>query len=420
VRDVGERARSVLDERELVSIDGVREGVEVQALLGGPERARTGATSLHLFVNGRPVRDRQLARAVAFAYGSALAPGRFPVGVVYLSLDPAEVDVNVHPQKAEVRLGRAREVTDALTRVLASGLGTAPFGRTPSRGPSYWSERLPPGPTAARRPVESAHARPAAREPAPAVAPAAAPTTAHDAVRPYSTPRHERTVSTVAAERVEPLPRPSGEAPAHDARAQRARGGLRYLAQLRGTYLLCEGPAGLVIVDHRAADARVRAASLRGALRDTGPAAEARRLLFPERVELDPAEVTRLAEVSQDLERLGFEVSVLGPSTAAVRAVPELLARAAPAELLRDVLDALGAAGRRERGQAMDDAIAAMARRAALRAGEVPSAAEGAALLDSLAAAEGPDGAHGGSGGGGSGGVAWSIPIDEIERRTRG
>ncbi|HWL86029.1 MAG TPA: DNA mismatch repair endonuclease MutL, partial [Polyangiaceae bacterium] len=98
--------------------DGERGPLRVEAYLSAPEKARAGATGLHLFVNGRPVRDRMLSRAVAQSYGSVLEAGRFPVGVVYLELPPELVDVNVHPQKAEVRFSDARALCDALTREL--------------------------------------------------------------------------------------------------------------------------------------------------------------------------------------------------------------------------------------------------------------------------------------------------------------
>src|SRR5204863_8314454 len=94
-------------------------------MLGPPERARAGATGLALLVNGRHVRDRLLARAVAHAYGSVLDGGRYPVGVVWLEIPPELVDVNVHPQKAEVRFADARGVFDAITRELHSGLSRA-------------------------------------------------------------------------------------------------------------------------------------------------------------------------------------------------------------------------------------------------------------------------------------------------------
>src|SRR4029077_19196525 len=105
-----ERAQAVFAEETLVLLEGERDGVRLHAALGAPERARNGATGLHLFVNGRPVRDPSLARAVAFAYGSVLPPGRYPVGVVRLQLAADLVDVNVHPQKHEVRFQDSRAV----------------------------------------------------------------------------------------------------------------------------------------------------------------------------------------------------------------------------------------------------------------------------------------------------------------------
>src|SRR5258708_36392659 len=99
--------------------------MRIEAFLTPPERARAGAVGLHLLVNGRPVRDRQLARAVAQAYGSVLEPGRYPVGAVYLDLPPDRVDVNVHPQKAEVRFSDARALFDAVTRELHAALARA-------------------------------------------------------------------------------------------------------------------------------------------------------------------------------------------------------------------------------------------------------------------------------------------------------
>src|SRR5258708_23316272 len=99
--------------------------MRIEAFLTPPERARAGAVGLHLLVNGRPVRDRQLARSVAQAYGSVLEPGRYPTGVVYVDLPLDQVDVNVHPQKAEVRFAEARALLDAVTRELHRALAHA-------------------------------------------------------------------------------------------------------------------------------------------------------------------------------------------------------------------------------------------------------------------------------------------------------
>ena len=129
-----ERARAVLAEPQLATCIGERGPLRVEAYLSRPERARSGAAWLALFVNGRPVRDRNLARSVALAYGSVLEPGRYPLGVAYLDLPPELVDVNVHPQKAEVRFADGRAVGDALYKIAAECISSA-FG-LPNPGPS--------------------------------------------------------------------------------------------------------------------------------------------------------------------------------------------------------------------------------------------------------------------------------------------
>ncbi len=121
-----ERAAQAFEVSErLEACAGQRGPMMIEAHLAAPERARAGATGLHLLVNGRPVRDRALARAVAQAYGSVLEPGRYPVGVVYVEVPPSEVDVNVHPQKAEVRFADARALLDAVTQELHRALAQA-------------------------------------------------------------------------------------------------------------------------------------------------------------------------------------------------------------------------------------------------------------------------------------------------------
>ena len=167
------RAQAVFDDQKLVPIEASQDDVGVVAALGPPERARSGARHLYLFVNDRPVIDRALARAIAFSYGDRLAKGKYPAGVLFLSLPPGEVDVNAHPQKTEIRFARASRVLDAVTRLLTRELGTRrwaggiegtaaessvrpaakPAGPASSGGPApslrrdgFWSERLAAGP----------------------------------------------------------------------------------------------------------------------------------------------------------------------------------------------------------------------------------------------------------------------------------
>ena len=138
-----ERVAQVISEERLEACKRERGPMRIEAYLAPPERARAGAVALYIFVNGRPVKDRQLTRAVAQAYGSVLEPGRYPVGVVYLELPPEMVDVNVHPQKAEVRFADGRGIFDAVTRELHAALAEA-FS-LPAFSHTFWR----PGVTAA-------------------------------------------------------------------------------------------------------------------------------------------------------------------------------------------------------------------------------------------------------------------------------
>jgi DNA mismatch repair protein MutL len=120
-----ERVRALFPGEELTPCRGERGPLRIEAYLSRPERARTGATQLLLFVNGRPVRDRALSRSVALSYGSVLEAGRYPQGAVYLELPHELVDVNVHPQKAEIRFADGRAVGDALFKIVSAAVRAA-------------------------------------------------------------------------------------------------------------------------------------------------------------------------------------------------------------------------------------------------------------------------------------------------------
>jgi len=409
--DLGARAIGLFPEERLARIAGSREGIGIDAWLSPPERARPGAQQLHLYVNGRPVRDRALARAVAFAYGSVLPTGKYPAGVVHLVLAPDRVDVNVHPQKAEVRFEDARAVLDAITRVLAHGLGTHPFrghgsatgGTTagasgtstsgPSaRGTGFWHERL-----GGKLPETEARVR-AEADPW-GLAPVDAPPINQNT----SEPGNALPGASLPIEREAPAPpRFAGSSPTpYDAQpitgldgsaALRDRrtlvpepgafGALRVIGQLRRTYILCEGPTALLVVDQHAADERVRFDRLRA---EYGSREVARqRLLIPERVEVAATEATLVEEQAQALGALGVDAVRLGETTVAVNAIPALVRRARPEQLLRDVLAQLALTGDRAFGDAIDTALATMACHGAVRAGDALDEAQMRELLRRL------------------------------------
>ncbi|MEY4509817.1 MAG: hypothetical protein RLZZ450_1939 [Pseudomonadota bacterium] len=376
--DWAERARLVL-EGKAVRIEGEQRGVGLRALLSAPEAARTGASGLHVFINGRPVRDRNLARSIAFAYGSVLPPGRYPTGVVHLTLDAAEVDVNVHPQKAEVRFQRGREIHEHVTRLLAKGLGTSAWAGPQSRAPSFWGERLPVGPLTVGAPAERGDADPWGLTGSAPVAAAGevASLSLYDlpAVR-AELRTHDGEGGTAQAVGVAAIGAAS-EPPLTSAPRTRA------LAQVKRLYIVAESEHGLAIIDQHAADERIQYDRLRRQF--AARSVVVQRLLLPERVELSAREAALVENHADEIARAGVEVSLIGPDSAAVHAVPALLRRASPERLLRDLLDELSRTGDRGFGDAIDTALATMACHGAIRAGDTLSLAECQALLDGIA-----------------------------------
>ena len=122
---IGDRVRAVLPEPPLLELGGNLEGLSVLAFLAAPEHARPGVRNLELLVNGRHVNDRAVVAAVAASFEGMLPHGALPPGVVYLTLDPSAVVVNVHPRKEEVRFANPRQIYSSVLRILRDGLARA-------------------------------------------------------------------------------------------------------------------------------------------------------------------------------------------------------------------------------------------------------------------------------------------------------
>jgi len=393
-----ERVQQVVSEPRLETCERERGPLRVEAYLAPPERARAGAVALYVFVNGRPVKDRQLTRAVAQAYGSVLEPGRYPVGVVYIELPPDLVDVNVHPQKAEVRFADARGIFDAVTRELHAALAHAFALPAFTHGHAWF--------------------KPAATVPLPEATHAAFEPTRVDSPRGPSGPdpwqleapsiaRAAHAMYSIA----EATPTPLSEG-ATDPLFGRASfyGQLRFVGQVRAMFLIAEGPDGLYVLDQHAAAERVTFERLRADYKDRRIASQ--RLLIPEVVQLSPSEHALVEEHAEDASALGLEVRVLSGTAVAVHAVPKILSRAHPERLVRDLVAEVGRAAKRPFNDAVDLVLATMACHGSVRAGDVLSNDEARALLTAL------DGAafaghcpHGRP-------VVMRLGFDELERRV--
>jgi DNA mismatch repair protein MutL len=301
-----------------IEVRGGRDGLSLEGYAALPTLSRANAFGQYLFVNGRPVRDKLLLGAVRGAYADYLPRDRQPILALFITLDPREVDVNVHPAKTEVRfrdggLVRAlivRSLQDALAREgqrAASTGGTATLAAMrPNAMPrSGWDWRSSPARPAF--PVAGATALKGFAEAAQAGFDVGAP---------------------AADARVEPVP------PAPDL-IDRPLGAAR--AQVHETYVVAQTRDGIVIVDQHAAHERLVYERLKAALEKTGVARQI--LLIPEVVELDEADVERLTTRAEELARYGLVLESFGPGAVAVRETPGLLGEIDAPALVRDLAE---------------------------------------------------------------------------------
>jgi DNA mismatch repair protein MutL len=346
--------------RGLVAVDGGRGEVRVRGLVTSPDRSQATGRGLYLFVNGRFVRERGLVHAILRAYAETLPRGRWPAGALFVELPLERVDVNVHPQKLEVRFSDARAVGDAVYHAVADGLRGAPW--------------------LGHRPVPAA---------APLAAIAAEEVAGLDEVlaraRAAGAGESARTPGSPTRDLAFPGPAAPGDGPA-------APGGyfasLRYVGQHARTYLLCEAPGGaLVVVDQHAGHERALFHRLRQAWR--AKRIPVQPLLLPQVVDLPPAAARLLEGGAAALARLGIEVEPFGGDGFAVKGLPAALAGADVAGLLRDLAQQLGEV---EQGDAADEAwhdlLATAACHGAVRANQELTAGEARALLDELDAVD--------------------------------
>jgi DNA mismatch repair protein MutL len=357
-----ERVQQIIGETELAPCVGERGPLGVEAHLSRPEHARAGAGGLRLFVNQRPIRDRALALAVAQAYGSVLERGRYPRGVVYLNLPPELVDVNVHPQKSEVRFADPRAVNDALYAILSRAL-TSAFSLPPARRSSYSHDR------GARPAVEAA--RPST-EPSAEIGDPWGMSGPAPATEEYGTRASPEPLVAV---------QDGVRAPIHP-RAELRWSSLRFVAQVRHTFLVCEAEDGLYVLDQHAAAERVTFDRLRKAYRSSTVSSQA--LLFPVLVEVTPQEAELIETRSEEIAAVGLDLRVRGNESVSVHAVPKLLGKASPERLVRDLLNEVMRTGGRGFSDAVDLALATMACHASIRAGDPLSPSEASALLTAL------------------------------------
>ena len=352
-------------------------GLRVFGHCATPAHSRARSDAQYVYVNGRFVRDKLLSHALREAYQDMLHGSRYPAYCIFLEIDPANVDVNVHPAKTEVRFrdGRAvhQFVFHAVQRALSSPLAGArdePFrpAPPPAPAPAYTAQRpnlAPQGTSAPTWPQRQESLR--VSEPAMA---------AYFAFAEKAQPAPSRAQQ----------PFPEAAVPAEGSTPPMGYA----LAQLHGVYVLAQNALGLVLVDMHAAHERILYEKLKTALDSKRIATQA--LLIPAVFSADALEVAAVEEHSDALHELGFDLAPMGPTQLAVRGVPALLQAADPTNLARALLAEL-----REHGvtQLMaahrNELLATMACHGAVRARRILSVPEMNALLRQMEETERAD-----------------------------
>ncbi len=376
-----ERVAQVSQGEELTRCEGTRGPLRMEAFLSRPEHARSGAGGLRLFVNGRSVRDRAIAVTVAQAYGSVLERGRYPRGVVYLDLPPEFLDVNVHPQKAEVRFADPRALADALYGMLSRALAGAFSLPTPNRNAWGRTKHEPVVVPVAAEPAVVPRAPTGERNwvAGPAPATMSGNVAASDALASIASEMPLDSLFT--GELALNVVRDSATIPLRP-RPEIAWSSLRFVAQLRQTYLLCESAEGIYLLDQHAAAERVTFTRLQKQYQ--GRAVPSQVLLFPVTLDVLPAEAELVELRGKEMAEVGLDVRVRGPESISIHAVPKLLQRASAERLLRDLLGEVSRKGGRGFSDAVDLALATMACHGSIRAGDPLAPDEAKALLEAL------------------------------------
>ena len=385
-----------------VHIDTEAAGLSLTGWVGLPTFSRSQADMQYFYVNGRAVRDKLVVHAIKQAYRDVLYHGRHPAFVLYLTLDPALVDVNVHPTKHEVRFRDGRLVHDFLFRSLHRALGDVrPADQLPptdSAGLQSDTGSVDGATETGRQAGTDVEASPTQQVTLSWNQPSSA--AGFQENRPVSRSSIAETLNSYAA-LAQPLDTAPYEAGNHEAVPAGASMGsalgaehdsdvppLGYaVAQLHGIYILAQNTQGLVLVDTHAAHERITYERLKVSVDEQG--VQSQPLLVPESLPVSEREADAAEAFQSEFRQLGVELARVGPESLLIRQVPVLLQQAQAARLVVDMLADLMEHGTSDRFQAhRNEILATMACHGSVRANRKLSIPEMNALLRDMEATE--------------------------------
>ncbi len=391
-----ERVKRLLAPRvrgDFIAVDsGLQDDhLRVSGFLLPPDESIGAAAKFRLFVNGRSVRDRMVMHAVAEGLHGFLLKGHRPSGALFLDLDPAMVDVNVHPAKQEIRFHRPNIIHQHVVLAVRDGMKKAQEG---IKHRVFGAPALSPAPFK--------------------------PAQAGEPIKPWSPPVSDSLsgrdssghFSSSQKAKLSAQTRESSGVFALSSSRESGQGekksqpdavnnqilsttsmlpgirfpGLRYVGQIFKSYLLCDSHEGLVVIDQHAAHERLLFEKLKKQYQSNQLASQS--LLFPEVVECSPARIHILKQFGADIAALGLEIQEFGGESYVVKAIPAILSHLSPSEILTGIFDIFGdktSAGDITR---VENILSSMACKGAIKANHTLLAEEGEALVKQMCEAD--------------------------------
>lgn len=397
-REVWAALYGVGEARMLLEVHGATGDYALRGYVGRPTQARSSRQHGYLFINGRPVRNPAVQQAVERAYGERLMVGRYPVYALYLEMDPALVDPNVHPQKWEVRLSEERDVCDLVESAVRAALDNVML----TAAPRVRTSAPLASPVPLNLPEESAGPREMRQSPSPAAAQKKRPQvlTRWPSFGEGSgrTPAPREAWESALAVRESAAAQVEIE---HETRASQAEGDgrdvpqerpadwrLRPIGQALRMYILAEDGNDLYIIDQHAAHERVLYEDLLDAWQQGE--IQPMPLLTPLELSLTPSAFEEVMARREELLALGFEIDPFGAHTILVRTIPDSWQGLDYAALLRDVLDDLASMGPKATARDIMHRLATRACKAAIKAHDSLTMPEMEALCRRLTRARDP------------------------------
>lgn len=393
-----QRAGDVLGQnlqRELCPVGYEGENIRISGRISLPSQYRATSSSIYLYVNGRWIKDRMVQHAIFSGYRGRLMKGQFPLAVLFITLAPDQVDVNVHPAKSEVRFVQQKAVHQAVSHAVSAALRQAGYDKEVGND---GADEIPAAHLPENRQSFSARTLPfseAEKIPPPH------PSEISEGLSSYASLTGEKETVTPFQQKEEEVSAHRQSIPAENTsdinRIPDKRQGkktfreLRIIGQFHRTYILCESDRGLILIDQHAAHERIVYEELKE--RAAKHKSLSQRLLIPETLELSYKETAMMEKLLPRFAENGFEIEPFGGNTFAVKSAPAILAEKEISPLIAEILERMTEIGvdtEADLEKNRDEMLILTACHGAVRAGQTLSREEMQALLRQMDQCENP------------------------------